>query len=77
MPRSKKDGMTFEEAFQKLESIVASMESGESTLDQVLEEYQEGMRMVQFCTKKLDEAETRLKRLIQGEDGQFRLEPME
>ena len=77
MTKVKKDSMTFEEAFRKLESIVDSMEHGESTLDRVLEDYQEGMRMVQLCTQKLNEAETRLKCLIQGEDGQFRLEPME
>ena len=77
MTKAKKDGMTFEEAFRKLESIVESMEHGESTLDRVLEDYQEGMAMVQLCTQKLNEAETRLKRLIQGEDGEFRLEPME
>lgn len=74
---SSKDKLSFEEAFEKLESIVASLEKGESTLEESITSFEEGMKLVQVCTKTLNEAETRLKKLVKDENGEFRLEEMD
>ena len=74
---SSKDKLSFEEAFEKLESIVASLEKGESTLEESIISFEEGMKLVQVCTKTLNEAETRLKKLVKDENGEFRLEEMD
>ena len=44
---------TFEEAFRRLQEIVARMESGDLALEDLLERYEEGVRLVKFCSDKL------------------------
>ena len=41
-----KKAMTFEEAMQKLEASVASLESGKLTLDEALSVFEEGISLV-------------------------------
>jgi exodeoxyribonuclease VII small subunit len=77
MPKSKTENLSFEESFQRLETIVQNLESGESTLEEAMKDFEEGMRLVKHCSKKLNEAETRLQRLVKGEDGEFQLQPEE
>ena len=45
------------------------MESGEAMLDETLSLYEEGVKLIQFCTKALDSAEQKIKILQKGEDG--------
>ena len=51
---------TFEEAVERLESLVEAMESGELALEEMLDRYEEGTRLVQFCSEKLAAAEKRI-----------------
>jgi exodeoxyribonuclease VII small subunit len=74
MTPSKSKDMTFEQAYRKLESIVASLEKGESTLDESLKAFEEGIELAKFCSQKLQDAELRLQKLVKGEDGSFQLE---
>ncbi|MGD9896716.1 MAG: exodeoxyribonuclease VII small subunit [Candidatus Methylacidiphilaceae bacterium] len=59
-------GPTFEEAFRKLQEIVARMESGDLPLEELLERYEEGMRLVKICSDKLSLAEQKVTVLAQG-----------
>jgi exodeoxyribonuclease VII small subunit len=77
MTNKKKDVIPFEEAFQRLETIVASLEKGESTLDEAMKAFEEGMKLVDICTNKLNEAESRLQKLVKSEDGHFHLDSIE
>jgi exodeoxyribonuclease VII small subunit len=76
MPETKKKEISFEEAFRKLEAIVEILEKGESTLDEATKAFEKGMKLVEICSKRLNEAETRLQKLVRGEDGDFQLEFM-
>lgn len=76
MPESKKKELRFEEAFRKLEAIVETLEKGESTLDEATKAFEEGMKLVEICSNRLNEAEIRLQKLVRGEDGDFQLEFM-
>ena len=69
--------MRFEEAYQKLEAIVEALERGESTLDETMKAFEEGMKLVEICLQKLNEGEARLRRLVKGKNGEFRTELME
>ncbi len=60
---------TFEEAFRRLQEIVARMESGDLALEDLLERYEEGMRLVKFCSDKLSLAEQKITVLAQGSGG--------
>ena len=61
--------MNFENAVNKLESAVRALESGELTLDESISEFEEAVKLVGICRKKLDEAEQRVKILTKSQDG--------
>lgn len=69
--------MPFEEALNRLEGIVESMESGELALEQLLQRFDEGSRLVLQCQKKLAEAELKITRLEQDLQGNSELKPMD
>lgn len=60
---------TFESSLARLGEIVKAMESGEAMLDETLSLYEEGVKLIQYCTKALDTAEQKVKILQKGEDG--------
>jgi exodeoxyribonuclease VII small subunit len=72
-----KNGLTFESAIQRLEKIVADMEEAELPLEDVLKRYEEGTRLVRFCSQKLEEAEKKIEILTKKTDGSILLEPFE
>jgi len=57
------DAPGFESSLERLEAIVQELESGELTLEQSLERYEEGMRLSQRLTQTLEQAERRIERL--------------
>lgn len=57
---------TYEEAMQKLEQIVARLESGEASLDESLKLFEEGAKLAAFCSKALDTAEQKITTLAQS-----------
>lgn len=70
-------GPSFEQAIQRLEQIVADMEGAELPLEQVLKKYEEGTRLVQFCSQKLNEAEKKIEILSKKADGSVELKPFD
>jgi exodeoxyribonuclease VII small subunit len=65
----------FEEAMERLEQIVETLESGDLALDQSLKSFEEGMGLVNFCTKKLEEAEQKVTILIKESEGKWAQQP--
>ena len=55
MPRKKE--LSFEESLDKLEGIVKQMESGDSSLKELMENYTEGMKLGEACLKEISKAE--------------------
>lgn len=62
--------LTFEEAFSRLEHVVARLESGEAALEDSLRLFEEGVRLARFCRTGLDRAETRIRVLVEGKEGE-------
>ena len=60
---------TFESSLARLEEIVRAMENGDAMLDESLSLYEEGVKLIKFCTKALDDAEQKVKILQKGEEG--------
>ncbi|MBN2029706.1 exodeoxyribonuclease VII small subunit [bacterium] len=77
MAKPKKESLTFEDAFQKLESIVEHLEKGESTLEEAMKAFEKGMDLINICMAKLNDAEKRMKKLLKREDGSYQEEFME
>jgi len=59
----------FEAALEKLEEIVDKLESGDIGLDESLKQYEEGMKLLKFCTAKLDEVEKKIEILVKDKGG--------
>ena len=64
----------FEKAMERLEQIIADLESGSLGLDESIKVFEEGVDLSKKCHKKLTEAETKVKQLIKNENGEFGLE---
>ena len=60
---------TFESSLARLEEIVRAMESGAIMLDESLSLYEEGIKLIKYCTKALDDAEQKVKILQKGDEG--------
>jgi exodeoxyribonuclease VII small subunit len=63
----------FEKAMERLEEIIADLESGNLGLDESIKVFEEGVELSKKCHKKLTEAETKVKQLIKNENGEFEL----
>ena len=65
MPKNKKE-ISFESYLMKLESLVNKIESGEGSLEQSLNWFEEGMGIIKLCQSQLKSAEQRVEELIQN-----------
>jgi len=71
MPQ-KKDPQTFEAALERVEKIAAQMEAGELPLEELVVVYEEGLRLVRFCSARLEDAEKRLQTITRNAAGEPR-----
>lgn len=62
--------LSFEQALANLEEIIQRMESGEAPLDSLITNYQNGIRMLKFCRKKIESAEMKIKK-VQEKNGEL------
>ncbi len=63
------NGLTFEQALSKLESIVKELESGEASLEESLVLFEEGIRLSGLCSNLLKNAKQKVDILIETADG--------
>lgn len=63
------DKPSFEEAIERLEKIVASMEEGDTPLAELVERFEEGTKLAKNCNERLQEAESRIALVRENEDG--------
>ena len=67
----------FEDAMQRLEQIVESLEGGELSLEDSLKVFEEGMKLAKFCSGKLEEAEKKVSLLVKEKGGEYTQVPFE
>ena len=60
---------TFEQSLKQLEQIVAELESGDIPLEKALSRFEEGIKLSQACTAKLDEIERKISILLKTPSG--------
>lgn len=65
------NNLTFESASARLEEIVKILERGNSSLDESLKLYEEGVLLVRFCNDSLDNAEKKIKMLVADSNGEM------
>lgn len=75
MPRKKTP--SFEQALAELEELVQAMESGDLSLEQLMDNYVKGVELAKFCMTSLDRAEKAMDVVLKEKGGaveEFRLE---
>lgn len=73
----KPDEMSFEKAVERLEAIVEAMEGGGEGLDAMVASFEEGQKLVKFCSAKLAEIERKVEILTKGANGKAKVEPFD
>jgi len=73
MPKKK----TFEQALSRLEEIIASIENNETTLEQSVKLYKEGIDLSVFCGNQLKKTEQEVVLLKENADKVFVEEPFD
>ncbi len=67
----------FEEALKRLEQIAKLLEREDIALDEAINLYEEGMKLVDYCSKKLQEAQNRVKMITGVKNGKLETEDFE
>ena len=63
--------LSFEKSLEKLEKIVAELETGNITLDDALSRYEEGIKLSRLCQEKLSQAEKKIEVLSRNAKGEL------
>ncbi len=63
-----KDGLTLEEAFDRLDDIVKQLESENISLEDAFSDYKDGMDLLKYCNDSIDAVEKNVLKL--NEEGE-------
>ena len=63
---------SFEEAVNRLDTIVLELENSELKLDHMLQLYEEGSDLIKYCLAKLDDVENKISVLSADSDSTFK-----
>lgn len=69
--------MSFEENLAKLESIVAQMEGGKLSLDDMMKKFEEGKKLSSSCTQELEAVRQRIEKVVSGNQEPPLVEPLD
>jgi exodeoxyribonuclease VII small subunit len=63
--KKKINSETFETAYRQLEKILSELENNieDKSLDDIIRNYQEGLRLLKTCREKLSEAELKIEKI--------------
>ncbi|MCP4650767.1 MAG: exodeoxyribonuclease VII small subunit [PVC group bacterium] len=65
--------LSFEQALERLEVIAEELEGEDISLDDSLKHYEEGMKLMSLCQKKLEESKKKVDLLVKKEGGKLQL----
>jgi exodeoxyribonuclease VII small subunit len=68
---------SFETSLSDLEKIVRELENGDSTLEESLKLFEDGVKLSRECQERLSQAERRIEVLLQDSDGNMELQSLE
>ncbi|MBS1371986.1 MAG: exodeoxyribonuclease VII small subunit [Lentisphaeria bacterium] len=71
--REEFEAMPFEQALEKLETLVAKMETGRLPLEELMQNFEAGSELAKICRAKLDKLERKIELLTRddGEKGEW------
>ena len=62
------DELTYEQAFEELQTTIATLEAGDKPLEETLALYERGQALYKRCTALLDEAEVKIQQIATNGD---------
>lgn len=68
---NKKEEIEFEKALSQLEEIVEKLESGELSLEESLNNFSEGVKLINYCRNELNKAEEKVEEVLKDNKGEF------
>ncbi|ADU29979.1 exodeoxyribonuclease VII small subunit [Bacillus cellulosilyticus] len=63
--------LTFEEAMEKLESVVEKLEEGDVPLEEAITMFQDGMKLSKYCHERLNKVDEQMTEVL-TEDGELK-----
>lgn len=69
-PTATEEPLRFEDAIERLEDIVRRMEEERIPLDQLVENYERGIKLLKVCKASIDAARTRVEVITKAIDGE-------
>ncbi len=70
------ESLSFEEAFEQLEAAVTALQDGHMPLEEALQQYQDGMKLAQYCNELLQKAELTVQQLSVDSNGTFSVDSL-
>lgn len=67
MSRTRRKGFKFEKALEELESVVERLSSEKLDLDQMLDEFERGIKLYRACKEFIDQAQKKVEMLVDEE----------
>ena len=64
----------FESSLEKLEEILAELESGDLPLEKSIKAFEDGIKLTRHCQNLLSKAELKIQKLVESSDGSLDLE---
>ncbi|MCC6597700.1 MAG: exodeoxyribonuclease VII small subunit [Alphaproteobacteria bacterium] len=71
------EALSFEEALGELETIVRTLETGQSPLEQSINAYERGIALKKHCETRLREAQAKIEKIMVGKDGNLSTQPLD
>lgn len=68
--------LSFEDAYARLEDVVRRLEGDDLTIDESVELYELGVKLLRHCNLRLDGAELRISQLVATGDGELAVGPL-
>ena len=59
-----KKNLNFEDSLAKLEGIVDALEDSDLSLEESVKKFEEGIKLVKYCQKQLQEADLKVNKLM-------------
>jgi len=75
MTKNEQEDHSYEDAYEQLQEIVARLEEDEPSLDDLVKDYEKGMKLLKTCHSRLNEAALRIEKV--REDEELSLEPFD
>ena len=72
----KNNFFSFEDALKRIEEILKQLENKELDLEEAINLYEEGLKLIHFCEEKLKNARTRIEVILKDKEG-FKLENLD